>query len=326
MEKRFLFRRLPAGILLGTASDRHAGWIGQIYTRGRWEERISRRSHAVGARTYTEEILPVESVKEYFRHFPVLELDFWRPLLEWDGHPGLARELLAEYRPHLREEDLIVLGAPRGILGRGAAGGGGSSGADEYLNPEFYARQFHEPALKILGPHLAGIVFRQEYQHASNRVEEKMLAAGLDAFFSAIPRDDRYHIELRTREYLAPPVFDVLERHGVGQVLSHWTWLPRLAEQFKLSGSRFLNAGATCLIRLVTPRGRRGEDSWAMAFPFDRLVPGVDAGHMVEEAAALAAEAVARGVRVMVIIDNRAGGNAPLVAEMIADRLADIKG
>ena len=81
--KKFLFRDLPQNILIGTASDRYAGWIGQIYTPGRYENGITRRSHKIGEQNFTEEVLPIESVAEYFEHFPLLEIDytFYRP---WD--------------------------------------------------------------------------------------------------------------------------------------------------------------------------------------------------------------------------------------------------
>ncbi len=87
--RNFPFRDLPQNILIGTASDRYAGWIGQIYTSGRHEKGITRRSHKVGDKNFTEETLPVESVAEYFEHFPILEIDytFYRPLLESKGSP-----------------------------------------------------------------------------------------------------------------------------------------------------------------------------------------------------------------------------------------------
>jgi hypothetical protein len=87
--KSFLFREIAQNILIGTASDRYAGWIGQIYTPGRYEKGITRRSHKVGDKTFNEETLPVESVAEYFEHFPLLEIDytFYRPLLESGGNP-----------------------------------------------------------------------------------------------------------------------------------------------------------------------------------------------------------------------------------------------
>jgi hypothetical protein len=42
---------------------------------------------------------------------------------------------------------------------------------------------------------------------------------------------------------LRESVFAVLERHGVGQVLCHWTWLPPLRKQLTKAGARFFNAG-----------------------------------------------------------------------------------
>lgn len=41
---------------------------------------------------------------------------------------------------------------------------------------------------------------------------------------------------------LCPELFRVLEYHGIGQVISHWTWLPSLRRQFNLSGKRFFGA------------------------------------------------------------------------------------
>ena len=96
----FRFRDLPSNIQIGTASDRYAGWIGQIYSEGRYEKGITRRSHKVGDKTFTEGTLPVESVAEYFEHFPLLEIDntFYRALLESKGSP--AAESLCQERFH----------------------------------------------------------------------------------------------------------------------------------------------------------------------------------------------------------------------------------
>jgi hypothetical protein len=61
---------------MGMVSDRYAGWIGQIYSEGRYEKGITRRSHKIGGRTFNEETRPVESVTEYFKHFTLLEIDY----------------------------------------------------------------------------------------------------------------------------------------------------------------------------------------------------------------------------------------------------------
>jgi hypothetical protein len=62
--KNVLFRELDPNILIGMASDRYAGWIGQIYSKGGYEKGITRRSHKVGHKSFNEETLPGESVKE----------------------------------------------------------------------------------------------------------------------------------------------------------------------------------------------------------------------------------------------------------------------
>ena len=62
------------------------------------------------------------------------------------------------------------------------------------------------------------------------------------------------------------------------------------------------------------------DESYAKAFPFDKLVPGMLDPEMIEDTAKIVTEAVKDKVQVNLSINNRAGGNAPLIAEKIADR------
>ena len=226
--RKFQFRDLPPNILIGTASDRYAGWIGQIYTSGRYEKGITRRSHKVGDKTFNEETLPVESVAEYFEHFPLLEIDytFYRPLLESSGNPTPNFHVLKSYRQHMKEGDSVLLKAPQIVIARKLRRGGAFVENENYLNADIFTKQFYKPAVEILGPCLNGIIFEQEYHIKNDRIPISKLAQDLDEFFSKIPKDTRYHIELRTEAYLVDPVLDVLKKHGVGLVFSHWTWLP----------------------------------------------------------------------------------------------------
>lgn len=318
----FVFRGLHTGVALGTASDRYAGWIGQIYTPGRYEKRTSKRRHVVGRNSFVEEVLPVESVREYFDHFDVLEIDytFYGFLLDGDGRPTQTHRVLESYARQLRTGDRLLLKVPQLIFARRLRRGEGYSENQVYLDPEAFTHLFYGPAVGLLGKNLGGLVFEQEYHRSSERSRPEEMAEALDNFFKAVPRDDRYHVELRTESYLSRVVFDTLERHGVGQVLSHWTWLPALGRQFALSGKRFFNAGRQCVIRLMTPLGMRYEDAYAKAYPFDKLVEGMLQPRMVEEAAAIMWEAAGKGVTANVIINNRAGGNAPLIARNVAQR------
>ena len=118
--KNLQFRGLHSDILIGTASDRYAGWIGQIYSEGKYDKGITRRSHKVGDKTFNEETLPVESVAEYFEHFPLLEIDytFYRPLLELGGNPTQNFHVLKSYRQHMKDGDLVLLKAPQIVIAR----------------------------------------------------------------------------------------------------------------------------------------------------------------------------------------------------------------
>ena len=63
------------------------------------------------------------------------------------------------------------------------------------------------------------------------------------------------------------------------------------------------------------------EESYAQAFPFDKMVPGMLDPEMIEDTVKIVNEATKDKVRANLIINNRAGGNAPLIAQKIADRL-----
>ncbi len=321
--KGFLFRELSQNILVGTASDRYAGWIGQIYSAGRYEKGITRRSHKVGDKIFNEETLPVESVAEYFEHFPLLEIDytFYRPLLESGGNPTPNFHVLKSYRQHMKEGDFVLLKAPQIVIARKLRRGAAFVENENYLNADIFTKQFYQPAVEILGPCLNGFIFEQEYHIKNDRIPISKLAEDLDEFFSKIPKDTRYHIELRTEAYLADPVFDVLKKHRVGVVFSHWTWLPSLRKQLAKVGVELFNAGNQVVIRLITPLRMSYEESYAKAFPFDKMVSGMLDSEMIEDTAKIVNEAQRDKVQVNLIINNRAGGNAPLIAQKIADRL-----
>lgn len=309
------------------ACDRYAGWVGQVYSEGRYTKEIKHRTHKIGEKSFTEKVLPVESVEEYFEHFPILEIDytFYRLLLDKNGKPTPNYFTLKEYQQYLKKDDQLILKVPQLIFARRIRQGGKFIENEAYLNPQIFTNQFYQPAVEILGPHLRGFIFEQEYQPKKERVEVEEIAKFLDAFLKAIPKDKGYHIELRTEAYLADPVFDVLERHGVGLVYSHWTWLPPLLKQFSKTKGRFFNSGGDCLIRLMTPLRMSYEDSYAKAFPFDKMVDGMMNPEMIDDAIEIIKEGIRRSKRMNLIINNRSGGNAPMIAQEIAKRLRELK-
>jgi hypothetical protein len=65
------------------------------------------------------------------------------------------------------------------------------------------------------------------------------------------------------------------------------------------------------VIRLITPPRVSYEESYIKAFPSDKMVPGMPDSEMIEETTQIVNEAIKDQVRVNLIINNRAGGNAP---------------
>lgn len=272
-----------------------------------------------------EEVLPVESVEEYFEHFSILEIDytFYRLLLEKDGKPTQNYHFLKKYRQHMKEGDSLILKVPQVIFARKLRRRGKIIENESYLNPEIFTKQFYNPAVEILGPKLSGFIFEKEYHPKKDRLQVAELARTLDLFFQDIPEDTRYHVELRTEAYLAEPLFKVLEKYGVGLVLSHWTWLPPLWKQFTKAGEKSFNSGGQSVVRLITPLRMSYEDSYAKAFPFDKMVEGMLNPQMVEDTMRLIREAIRKEKKIAIIINNRAGGNGPLIAQQIAHRFLE---
>ena len=319
--QEFNFRNLDPYLVLGTASDRYAGWIGMVYTAERYQGRTTSRSKRLGGKTYAEKVLPIDSVTEYFEHFQMLEIDFtyYRALLDHRQKPTPNYRLLETYRSYLGVDDAILLKVPQQICAGSILRSGRSIPNPDYLNPEMFVHQFYNPAVRLLGKHLQGFIFEQEYHRKHDRTTTDENARQWEAFWDQIPRDHRYHLELRTGAYLTKTLFSVLETYGVGQVLSHWTWLPPLVKQYHRSGGRFLNSGKVCIVRLLTPLLMRYADTYRTAFPFNRLVEDMLQPQMIEETVELIEAAAAQNVKAHVVVNNRAGGSAPIVAQRVAE-------
>ena len=323
---RYSFRGVHPAVFMGTASDRYSGWIGQIYSEGLYQGRIISRTHKVGGRSFQEQVLPVSSVVEYFQHFRVLEIDytFYRPLLDANGRATETFRLLNEYRKNLGQDDHLLLKAPQLVFAQKLRRGGSFVANEQYLNTKAFVEQFYHPANDLLGGNLRAFIFEQEYQRQAERLPTANMAHAMGEFFAALPKDDRYHVELRTESYLGTEMFALLSNLGIGQVFSHWTWLPPLAKQFALAGRRFFNGGRQAVIRLMTPCGTRYEDAYAKAFPFDKLIEEMVQPAMLDDTAQLMRQAIEQGVEVNVIINNRAGGHAPALAQLIVQKFLDL--
>jgi len=325
---RYAFRNLHPHVRFGTASDRYAGWIGQIYPKDPYADRISTRKRTLKGEQFEERQVPIESVHAYFQHFEVLELDFtfYRPLLEEDD-PSSNYFVLSKYLDHAPDDASFLIKAPQKFFARTLRRGGSFVDNPDFLDAKGYVSTFHEPAVEMMGDRLEGIIFQQEYQRVSESPSPDANVEQLDDFFSALPRDAQFHVELRSEHLLSDSYFDWLDERGLGYVFSHWTWLPAIREQWSMCGERFTAANDQVVTRLLTPRNVKYADAYATAYPFDAPVAELSeteqAHDMVLDATALAYRAQAENATLNVIANNRAWGNAPDLARTIAHRILD---
>lgn len=316
----------------GTASDRYAGWIGQIYS-DTWTSQIKKRNRNLAGNRYDEKTVPVASAQEYFEHFSVLEIDFtfYRTLRGPAGAPSNNYFVLQQYADAAPDNARFILKAPQQVaarvLRRGGAGAPVYEDNPDFLNYTIFEEGFLAPAREILGDRLRGVIFEQEYQRKNTGPAPEQNIAELDGFFASVQNCVPIHLELRSPHFLVPPYFDWLESRGLGHVFSHWTWLPSIRDQWKLAGERFTAKDNQVICRLLTPLKMPYAKAYGYAHPFDRPVAELcetdQARQMVLDTTALSIQSLKHDKAAMIISNNRAWGNAPSLAQKVARRILD---
>lgn len=317
----YQFRGVADGVHFATASDRYAGWIGQIYSPEAGYK-ISKSQKTLKGEKFTEEKVPVRSLEEFFQHYSALELDFtfYAFLLDAEGKPTRNFAPLAEYAKWIPEDAHILLKVPEAICAKkhwtikdGKRVFAENSG---YLDPERFTEQFYKPATDLLGKRLAGFIFEKGYQRKDATPPPEENIGDLARFFEAIPGDQRYAIEERTDRLKSHTYFDFLRKRGIANVFSHWTWLPDLRRQWEQSPGF---TGGFSITRLMTPLRMPYEEAYARYFPFDELKDEMPA--MYRDAAQIIREGLKAGVPTVTVSNNRAGGNANEINRRILEEL-----
>ncbi len=303
--------------MLGTASDRYIGWTGQIYHKD-YGKGIHRRSKKVRDQTFEEHVLPVSSVAEYFEHFEVLEIDytFYGLLLDRERKRTDIYKTLVSYSKYISYGNNLILKAPQVITAKMFFKEKNYIKNENYLNSHLFKDHFFDPCLEILGDNLLGIIFEQEYHPKDQRMSFDQVVSEWNLFFQEIPVFEGYHIEFRTYNYITTDLLNLLRKFGIGVVLSHWTWLPSLRKQFKDLNEEVYNKEGLQVIRLMTPRNVKYEDAYIKAFPFNELKEDLMDPRMIDDTVYVTKRILSQGKRACVIINNRAGGNAPELARL----------
>jgi len=288
-------------IFIGTSSWKYEGWLGQIYTRDRYQTRGR----------FSQKRFQDECLSEYAETFPIVCGDFsfyqfpseqyWRKLF------GSAPSTLqfAFKVP----EDVTVKQFPRHPRYGTRAGDDNSTFLDAPL--------FQSAFLDLLAPYQPRVAVlilefgsfpRQCYPDAGAFLSE------LDPFLAALPRDFRYAVEIRNPEFLSPEYFACLRTHGVAHIFSAWTRMPEIGVQMHLQDARTADFSVA---RALLRRGRAYEEAVAKFTPYAHVQ---DTNPETRDALRrLIAHARERHQPSYIFVNNRLEGNAPETIEAITD-------
>jgi uncharacterized protein YecE (DUF72 family) len=186
----------------------------------------------------------------------------------------------------------------------------------DFLNPDLFIEEIYEPYQRHFADHTGPFIFEFQTIAKSSGIGAESFADRLDQFFSALPRDAQYGVEIRNEDFLTPMYFAVLREHGVAHVFSSWTRMPPLGHQLDLPGS--ISAPFIVARALLRP-GRTYNEAVDAFAPYDRIrEPNPK---LRRDLVRLVEAAVRMRIPAYLLVNNRTEGSAPLTIAAVAEML-----
>lgn len=293
-----LARAVPDQTRFGTSSWTYPGWRGMVYHRD-----------------YPKTGNSALMLEEYAR-FPLfrtvgIDSTFYAPPTP-EMLTSYARALPPGFRCVSKVWDrLTVLTFPKA---RYRALGGEPN--PDFLNPQVFLDEILRPCETGFRDHLGPFVFEFQTIARSEGLDPQGFANRLDDFFSHLPGEFPYAVEVRNPEYLTPPYFAVLREHNVAHVFNSWTRMPPVGEQIALPGA--FSAPFTVARVLLRP-GRTYSDAVDAFAPYDRIHDRNP--ELRHDIVRLIRQSQALRIPAYVLVNNRAEGSAPLTIAAVAAML-----
>lgn len=186
----------------------------------------------------------------------------------------------------------------------------------DWLNADLFVSEVVAPMREHFSGHIGPLVLEFQTIARKDGLTPADFAARLDGFFSLLPKDVRYAVEVRNAEYLAPEYFAVLRAHGVGHVFNAWTRMPAIGEQLLLHDSI---TAPFIVARALLRTGRNYAQAVDAFAPYDHVQD--ENPTLRADLAALAKAALELRVPAYLLVNNRAEGCAPLTIAAVARAL-----
>lgn len=274
-------------IFIGTSSWKYPGWLGAIYSPGRYSNQ--KRFESDCLQEYAE-TFPVVCGDFAFYQFPAPQ--FWEKLFGQVPEGFLFAFKAPEEITRPRFPSHARYGPKAGLANL------------SFLDAEQLKTQF----LDLLEPYAAsipviifefGAIPRTVFANVSEFVN------ALNPFLAALPQTFRYAIEVRNPDYLDEPYFATLRDHGVAHVFNAWTQM-RLKDQIENSSAH--TANFTVTRALLTP-GRSYEEAVQTFSPYESVKePNQEVRAALRQ---ILVRAKLRAEPTYIFVNNRLEGFAP---------------
>jgi uncharacterized protein YecE (DUF72 family) len=188
----------------------------------------------------------------------------------------------------------------------------------DFLNPDLFIEEIYQPYRRHFAENTGPFVFEFQTIAKYTGIDADRFANRLDEFFSALPRDAEYAVEVRNEEFLTPMYFAVLREHGVAHVFSSWTRMPPIGHQLDLPGAI---TGPFLLARALLRPGRTYDEAVDAFAPYDRIrEPNPK---LRRDLVRLVETAKQTKLPAYLLVNNRTEGSAPLTIAAVTAMLSD---
>jgi uncharacterized protein YecE (DUF72 family) len=302
-ELRALAAELPSAVHLGTSTWSFPGWRDIVYGDDYSNSKLSRDGlSAYGAHP----LLRCVSIDRSF-YGPLSVADYLR----------YAKQVPQDFR--------FIVKAPSSVTDATVRGERGVPSGDNpaFLNAQIAIDDFVRPCMAGLGAKAGALVFQISPLPDEMVVEPTRFLDRLSAFLHALPPLDEgscYAVELRDAVMLTPRFIRVLREAKVRYCIGVHARMPDVRRQAKALALLDEHGAGPLIVRWSLHGGFRYEQAKAKYEPFDRLV---DEDPDTREALAeLAVRYAFAGQPVVMAVNNKAEGSAPLSCIELARAIA----
>jgi uncharacterized protein YecE (DUF72 family) len=289
------------GIFVGGSSWKYEGWLGQIYSRSRYQVRGR----------FSKKLFDETCLSEYALVFPTVCGDF--AFYQFPAQ-ALWAKLFRQTPPTFRwgfkvPEQITVPVWP--VHPRYGAQAGRENPA--FLDAALFSQSFLGE-LAVHKEQVGVLIF--EFGTLRGRSFETVadFVKTLDPFLERLPAGWRYAVEIRNAEFLTPDYFACLRAHRVTHVYSAWSRMPEIGTQMAISESQ---TSDLIVARALLRRGRPYEEAVETFAPYDRVQEvNEPVRHALRE---LIEMARVDGRPAFIFVNNRLEGNSPGTIVAITD-------